>query len=79
MELMKFQIEEMTKKMQFMEKRIAAAEEVRDFDIAEDEPISTSVIIEAIRNLKSEITINTVKKDVVRDLTRTVEKLKDQV
>jgi len=76
---MKFQIEEMTKKMQFMEKRIAAAEEVRDFDIAEDEPISTSVIIEAIRNLKSEITINTVKKDVVRDLTRTVEKLKDQV
>lgn len=76
---MKFQIEEMTKKMQFMEKRIAAAEEVRDFDIAEDEPISTSVIIEAIRNLKSEITLNTAKKDVVRDLTRTVEKLKDQV
>jgi len=62
-----------------MEKRIAAAEEVQSFDIAEDEPINTSVILEAIRNLKSEITLNTAKKDVVRDLTRTVEKLKDQV
>ena len=76
---MTFQIEELTKKIKSMEKRIAAAEEVQAFEITEDGPVNTETLLQAIKSLKSEITLKTASKDVVRELGKNVEILQEQV
>lgn len=77
---MAYQIDDLTKKMKSLEKRIAAAEEVQTFEIPEEGgSLNTQDLLSAIKSLKSEMTLKCASKDVVKELTKSVETLQEQV